>query len=330
MSTAMIMISCNKMDNVADSTFTDIPESKTESSMLSFDSEEDFWAAIQSLRAGMEESVIATKSTGIEDFRSLYDEYDQAMTEADEYYQRDGGYEEFKIKFPDLYYPEFGEDYAAFLPVSDEVVSKLLNTDGLVRIAGEVTDLRDVWSYEKILELGLGMPEYEDLLSPETKSLSDYITLTEEKQTVNPKRKAWVTLRGISITDPMFMAKIGRVDLCYRKKGILGWYNGKMTSESFIMVGSNRIAYNGGKKNLEYSPHKYVVATRPLSASSSNYGTQTFYFDCGEDDPDYMFYAKFTTNVDNLLDKNNGTGIGEDIAAFFNGTSVIFGISYTF
>ena len=324
----MIMISCNKMDNVADSTFTDIPESKTESSMLSFDSEEDFWAAIQSLRAGMEES--ATKSTGIEDFRSLYDEYDQAMTEADEYYQRDGGYEEFKIKFPDLYYPEFGEDYAAFLPVSDEVVSKLLNTDGLVRIAGEVTDLRDVWSYEKILELGLGMPEYENLLSPETKSLSDYITLTEEKQTVNPKRKAWVTLRGISITDPMFMAKIGRVDLCYRKKGILGWYNGKMTSESFIMVGSNRIAYNGGKKNLEYSPHKYVVATRPLSASSSNYGTQTFYFDCGEDDPDYMFYAKFTTNVDNLLDKNNGTGIGEDIAAFFNGTSVIFGISYTF
>ena len=43
-----------------------------------------------------------------------------------------------------------------------------------------------------------------------------------------------------------------------------------------------------------------------------------------------MFYAKFTTNVDNLLDKNNGTGIGEDIAAFFNGTSVKFGISYTF
>jgi hypothetical protein len=74
------------------------------------------------------------------------------MTEADDYYQREGGYEEFKVKFPNLYYPEYEEDYAAFLPVSDEAIAKLLNQQGKVIIAGKEIDMRDVFSYEKIHE----------------------------------------------------------------------------------------------------------------------------------------------------------------------------------
>ena len=323
---AMVMISCNKMDNAANdesSIITDSPESTT---ILSFDSEADFLAAVQSVRSG-----IATKSTGVEDFKSLYDEFNQAMAEADDYYQREGGYEEFKAKFPDLYYPEYEEDYAAFLPVSDEAIAKLLNTRGEVMIAGKEVDYRDVWSYERIVELGLGMPEYENLTSPETKALSDFVTLTEEKQTINSKRKAWITLRGVAIDDIQFQGKVGRVDLCFRKKGVLGWYNGQLTSKSYVITGHApapstevyKSYYIGGAKELEYSPHKYVVAIRPLSATSSSFGTRTFYFEFGLEDLTYSFTGTFMTDVDALLAMNNGAGVGEDLASAFSFRDVV-------
>lgn len=314
MAIAMVMVSCNKMDNVAKDEIED-PATSSNNSILSFDSEKDFLAAVQSVRLGNIVSGVSTKSTGIEDFRSLYDEFTQAMEEADEYYQREGGYEEFKAKFPDLYYPEYGEDYAAFLPVSDEAIAKLLNTDGLVKIAGKDIDYRDVWTYEKIRELGLAMPEYESPVNSETKAFSDFVTLTENRQVVNAKRKAWITRRGINY--PEASVKIGRVDLCFRKKGILGWYNGKMISRSYTRTKG----FAPGQYIKHYhpffindsSPHRYIAATRPINATSSNYGIQTLFFECGEDEPAYSFTGSFTLDIDALLDLTNGPGFWETL-----------------
>ena len=305
---AMVMISCNKMENVVNDENTIISDSSANTTILSFDSEDDFLVAVQSVRSG-----IATKSTGIENFKSLYDEFDQAMAEADDYYQREGGYEEFKAKFPDLYYPEYEEDYAAFLPVSDEAIAKLLNTEGKVMIAGIEVDYRDVWSYERIVELGLGMPEYDNLAGPGTKALSDFVTLTEEKQTINSKRKAWITRRGIEY--PEACAKIGRVDLCFRKKGALGWYNGKMISRSY----TRSAGFNPGEYAKHYhpfyindsSPHRYIAKWRPINATTSNFGVQTLFFECGEDEPAYSFTGSFTLNIDDLLNLTNGPGFWE-------------------
>ncbi len=143
------------------------------------------------MRNNQSETTTFTRSASGEGFTSIYDEFDEAMNEADDYYQREGGYEEFKLKFPNLYYPEHGEDYAAFLPVSDEAVAKLLNQQGKVIIAGEEKDLRDVDSYEKIQELGLGMPEYENTdENPSTRAFTDIKYLTLSKEKMNKKKKS--------------------------------------------------------------------------------------------------------------------------------------------
>lgn len=311
MATAMVMVSCNKMDNVAKDEIAEATTSSdSNSSILSFDSEKDFLAAVQSVRSGNIVSGVATKSTGIEDFRSLYDEFTQAMEEADDYYQREGGYEEFKAKFPDLYYPEYGEDYAAFLPVSDEAIAKLLNTDGLVKIAGKDIDYRDVWTYEKIRELGLAMPDDEYFY---TKALSDKYQLTEEKQQINDKRKAWVTLRGY-VADEL-RQKIGRVDLCFRKKGVLGWYNGKMESSSYMIINGLRYDYEVSANSA--SPHRYIAAWRGMHETTSHLGTKRIGFECGNDEPAYSFTGWIDVDLDALLDKNNGPGFWESLSFSF-------------
>lgn len=320
---AVAIAACNKVD---DSVLVSSKDSEQSESILSFEDENAFQAALADIRMNGDNARIITRSGGSE-FVSLYDEFDQAMTEADDYYQREGGYEEFKAKFPDLYYPEYKEDYSAFLPVSDEDVAKLLNRQGKVLIAGEERDFRDVWSYDKIVELGLGMP---DASVDGVQTKAGMVTLTLDKQKINKKRQAWITLRGINVRDGALQAKVGRVDLCYRKKGALGWYNGKMSSKSYIIINGKRAYYNGGTKNLEYSPHKYSVAARPINATTSNFGVQTFYFECFADDIEYNFDAKFTTDVDALLDMNNGTGPGEDIVAFIKGGNIKFGISFGF
>lgn len=323
----LIIVSCNKIDSGLNSE-SEVEEKSAvfpqSNAILSFADEDAFFAEVENLRQGGDGNATKARVTSVENFISLYEEFSQAMAEADYYYQREGGYEEFKAKFPHLYYPECEGDYSAFLPVGDESIAKLINQDGKVLIAGKEVDYRDVWSYEKVRELGLGMPP-ESVDETMTKAFTDMVTLSLEKQDVNSKRKAWITLRGIAIDQINFTGKVGRIDLCFRKKGFLGWYNGRMTSESYVITGyanppsteAYRGYYLGGPKTTEYSPHKYAVAIRPLSATSSNYGVHTFYFECGADDMEYSFTGKFTTNVDALLNMNNGTGVGEDLVSAF-------------
>lgn len=329
----LIIVSCNKIDSGLN-TESEVEEKSAvfpqSNAILSFADEDAFLAEVENLRQGGNGNATKARVTSVENFISLYEEFSQAMAEADYYYQREGGYEEFKAKFPHLYYPEYEGDYSAFLPVSDESIAKLINQDGKVLIAGKEVDFRDVWSYDTIRELGLGMPQGTDNESL-TKAFTDVVTLTLEKQNVNSKRKAWITLRGIAIDQIEFSGKVGRIDLCFRKKGFLGWYNGQMTSRSYVITGyapapsteAYRAYYLGGPKITEYSPHKYCVAIRPLSATSSNFGAHTFYFECGEDDITYSFTGKFTTNVDALLNMNNGTGVGENLASAFTNRSVL-------
>lgn len=180
------------------------------------------------------------------------------------------------------------------------------------------------------------MPDEMASLSPETKAVTDIVTLTESQQVVNAKRKAWVKLRGITVDEPGFTAKLGRIDLCFRKKGILGWYNGKMKSESYIETGEARPPLLNAPRSYymwgamdKHSPHKYLIATRPIGYTS-HYGTETFFFECDADDPTYSFTGKITTNIDNLLDMNNGVSFWEELVDLFNGNlpQIVVGINF--
>ena len=77
----------------------------------------------------------------IDGFTSIYDVFVDAMKNAESYYDREGGYEEFKEKYSTLYFPETEDDISAHLPVSDPYLSKFLNQDGEIIIAGETTNV---------------------------------------------------------------------------------------------------------------------------------------------------------------------------------------------
>ncbi|MDO5663746.1 MAG: hypothetical protein Q4G63_00640 [Bacteroidia bacterium] len=194
--------------------------------ILSFNNEQEFNNLVESIRnnEATENAYSRTRSTA-KNFKSIFDEYNEAMRVADEYYQREGGYEEFKKMFPNLYYPEHGEDYAAFLPVSDEAVAKLLNKEGKVIINGKERDLRDIFSYDKLQELGLALPSQSEIASTRFISTSPVINpevaynvvLTTSKVRYNNRRRMWVTIRGIEKelhNLPYAKVKEARIDFC--------------------------------------------------------------------------------------------------------------------
>lgn len=327
--TCMLLSSCNnELDEqqvaITDETNTVFRQSD---GILMFDNEAAFLEAVEKVRNNEVGTASFTRSASGEEFISLFREFDQAMTEADDYYQREGGYEEFKVKFPNLYYPEYEEDYAAFLPVSDEAIAKLLNQQGKVIIAGKEIDMRDVFSYEKIQELGLGMPENVNVdveENPNTRAFTDIKYLTLDKENMNKKRKAWITLRGIEVSDKNSKdgskVKLGRVDLCFRKKGAVHWYNGKMTSRGYWYStnGVRTSITSQGLKELEYSPHKYYVSASRYyqTIKPSEVDKIKLEFACGEDYPKYSFTGIYTVDINHLMSLDNGTGFGEDLASF--------------
>ena len=141
--------------------------------ILVFDSNEDFQKTVSKLSLypinearlksyqldnsdGSIESIIPIRDITLQDkgFHSLYDDFTNAMNEAESYYDRLGGYEEFKEKYSMLYFPEEGDDYSAYLPVSDKNIAKLLNSKGEVIIGGNTVNLLDISSYEQLKQLG--------------------------------------------------------------------------------------------------------------------------------------------------------------------------------
>lgn len=320
----LLLLSCNDDTDFINKNVDNETENvsqKNEISILSFDSEDEFNSMVE-LMEKMEYTDGITRSMEVTDFKSLFDEFDEAMTVADEYYTRDGGYEEFKARFSNLYYPEYGEDYAAFLPVSNEIVARLLNKEGKVMINGEERDMRDVYSYEKLQELGLAMPDETEastrvLLYPDAidSSFPYNVILTTSKKTVNSKRKMWVTPRGIEKkVSPGIWLKDGRVDFCWRKKGKLGWYNGKLYGyPTFVIKNKTKFPL---ERKYEYSPMKFTVI-REYAAFVNVFPDDTpldMYVRFESDERYADFIAMYPANLKQLLLKNNGDGFWENFS----------------
>ena len=144
-------------------------------------------------------------------FYSLEDAYVEAMKEAESYYERPGGYEQFKAKYSCLYFPEKEGDYSAFRPVSDEAVARLVNPDGYVVVGDRILNKKDIFSYERLKELGLTMPEDKDenrLRSSGGEELE--IDGMSPKYNDRKDRKVWVNVKG-NRAYKIF-------EVCFRKK----------------------------------------------------------------------------------------------------------------
>lgn len=208
--------------------------------ILVFDSNEDFQKTVSKLSLypinearlksyqldnsdGSIESIIPIRDITLQDkgFHSLYDDFTNAMNEAESYYDRLGGYEEFKEKYSMLYFPEEGDDYSAYLPVSDKNIAKLLNSKGEVIIGGNTVNLLDISSYEQLKQLGLTPPSQK----VETRSNTNGDDGVLLKGIRANNRELWVEpLRRIFAAYPVGEGLI--IEVCFRKRGAFGiWYN---------------------------------------------------------------------------------------------------------
>lgn len=180
-------------------------------------------------------------------FRSLYDVYVEAMNEAEDYYEREGGYEDFKAKYSSLFFPEVGDDYSAYLPVSNKELAKIADENGNVIIDGKIVSLVDITSYEQLSDLGLTPPSENSL-----RATSGTNGIEEEK---SGKNKVWVNCKnthdgGIPII---------QVDVCFRKRNFVGiWYNHNSGTTATLSKGHGVGPYYGTiTECFGFSSHDY-------------------------------------------------------------------------
>lgn len=128
--------------------------------VLLFRDEEVFKETINEL-TGMSLDERLEWTEELTDFNSIAQIYEQAMAEAENYYDRQGGYEEFKDKYSNLYFPEEGDDYGAYLPYKDDIEAFCANENGRLMIGEEIIDIEPLTTYEELIESGRAPIEVE-------------------------------------------------------------------------------------------------------------------------------------------------------------------------
>lgn len=191
--------------------------------------------------------VAALKKEG---FRSLYDVYVEAMSEAENYYEREGGYEEFKAKYSSLFFPEEGDDYSAYLPISNSELAKIADVNGTVIVGGKTISLIDINSYKELEDLGLTPPSENNL-----RATSGTNSVAEE---VVGKNKVWVKCKNTSDKG----IPIIQVEVCFRKKNFIGmWYNHNSGTSAKLDAGFGVAEYGGTMiECFGFSSHDYKYA----------------------------------------------------------------------
>lgn len=272
----LILASCNeseKLENNAETAYINDAKLgvsiKKSNDLLVFDSNSDFQKVISIIDTFSNSVGSVTKSVdGIDQyyysqiinsedislekdgFHSLYDDFVNAMDEAESYYDRPGGYQEFKEKYSMLYFPEEGDDYSAYLPVSNKNIAKLLNSKGEVMIDGKVVNLKDINSYQQLIDLGEA-PLDDELISINTKADADYPLNELPTQKCN-NRKLWVNTHLRPGSNGV-LEEID-VEVCFRKKGAFGaWYN---YSSETTLGWEPGLSYH----KFGYSSHDYIFA----------------------------------------------------------------------
>jgi hypothetical protein len=216
-------------------------------------------------------------------FISLYDDFIVAMEEAESYYDREGGYEEFKEKHSTLFFPETEDDYSAYLPTSDKDIAKLLNVNGEIIIGGEVVNMLDITSYEQLKELGIVPNDESKWITLKSMNASPITDLSEtrSKETVLPEvfcnnRKLWINCSNVS-------GDLLLIEVCFRKKGAFcAWYNYSSTTRLRIDYSTWRYA-SGASSHDRYLIRSYTPTGQPLRFNAKGeVQFQGFGAECGD------------------------------------------------
>ena len=157
-----------------------------------------------------------------------------------------------------------GDDYSAYLPVSNLKLAHLANKNGFIKINGELINCKDISSYAQLDSLGLTPPN-------DKQKSKEVFSYREGKNKLWVKYSVLGTING----RPNYNAG-AKFEVCFRKKGFAGiWYNRKASTT--IACANCDIAYvsnpptvqNVGtsarkSKNDSFSSHDYEFFPKDL------------------------------------------------------------------
>lgn len=258
---SLALMSCSKdLDNMPEAKpdsgelklFGEVVEQKD--GMLKFSDEASFKKVLKDLGTAQNvmtkasnDGVVVNADYNLDDgaFQSIYDDYVASADEAELYYDNWEDYYKFKEKYSNLYFPEYGDDYSAYLPISDKNIAKLANKEGYILVGEELVDCKDITSYEDLQRLGLAMPNFK------MRDPGDVIHHREGDNMV------WV-----KIHDQGYNGKrLFQFEVCFRDKGFLGiWHNRRASTHLWASATVYGVTDSSDGTKESMSSHNYSFA----------------------------------------------------------------------
>lgn len=227
----LTLCSCNndfadefEVDKVISNSVDSISNGMT---MLQFASESDFENAIKTLSSLDVQERSEWVITHYGKIVSLKDVYDEAMNDAEQLDESSVAYEKFRNKYEkSLLFANYKDDYGVYLPVSNDVIASLLNSDGNILINGEVKNMKDIFSYSQLQQLGVAMYDLDDNVARSRYEVEDEYDskwYRENGKKIRVKCGRQVLKDSGILTTPVMMRM--HIEISFRKKTWLGWTN---------------------------------------------------------------------------------------------------------
>lgn len=240
--------------------------SSSDTYILKFRDRATFDRLVAQLSSGTKENAEAWEnSLG---FVSLNTIFENAMREAETLDESEQAYKAFKAKYGEsLYFPEYKEDYGAYLPVSNQQLAFVLNKNGEVLIGDEKVNFKDVTEYYQLQLTGEALYEADE-------NTPSFFLLTEKQYVgkqydsgwrVNPdgdrklKLKIGRRIYDVNPSTHYFTVKL-HFEISFRKKTWLGWsnYSSYTKTTATYYVHGRRMDFTQEEENKSSHDH-YVT-----------------------------------------------------------------------
>lgn len=163
-------------------------------------------------------------------FISLNSIYEKALDEVTVTEGTAEEYNDLKEKYQNyLYFPEYKEDYGAYLPVSNEEIASVLNKNGEVIIGDEIVNMKDIFEYRDLQLTGNALYDLDVLPRLSNK---DYIGNQYDSGWKEVGSRKFKLKGGRRIMDVGKTEIALHLEISFRKKGVFGWMNYKETTQT--------------------------------------------------------------------------------------------------
>lgn len=235
--------------------------------ILKFKDESTFNRIVEELNSSSNEDVLAWENNL--GFTSLNTIFEEAMEEAANLDESEGAYKAFKAKYSEsLYFPEYKEDYGAYLPVSEESLAFVLNKKGEVMVGDEKRSYVDIVNYIQLQQAGEALYDMDEntpmLLNFKE---NDYIGAQYDsgwRQNPDGDRKLKLKIgRRVynrNTTTGAFALRL-HFEISFRKKTWLGWSNYSSettTNTTFTIHDRTRVTCSQTEEGKSSHDHYFI------------------------------------------------------------------------